>query len=62
MASAFKLAQKAEKYISKDPKFTELANIAKAKLTFITDPQVQMYISGNIPKARKNGLTLVKRL
>ena len=38
MASAFKLAQKAEKYISKDPKFAELANIARAKLTFITDP------------------------
>jgi len=37
-SAAFDLAQKAEKYISEDPKFGELASLVGTKLTIITDP------------------------
>jgi dienelactone hydrolase len=37
-ADAFILVQKAEKYISKEPKFQELSSLATCKLTILTDP------------------------
>jgi eukaryotic-like serine/threonine-protein kinase len=36
--AAFNTVQKAEKYISKDPKFKKLASIAGCKLTILSDP------------------------
>ncbi len=38
VASAFDLLQKAEKYISNEPKLRELSSLASSKLTIITDP------------------------
>lgn len=38
VADAFRLVQKAEKYISKDPRFQELSSLASSKITNITDP------------------------
>ena len=38
VADAFRLVQKAEKYISKDPRFRELSSLASSKITIITDP------------------------
>jgi eukaryotic-like serine/threonine-protein kinase len=37
-ADAFILVQKAEKYISKEPKFQELSSLANCKLTILADP------------------------
>jgi dienelactone hydrolase len=37
-AEAFHLVQKAEKYISKDPKFKELSSLVSTKFTILTDP------------------------
>jgi len=36
--AAFHLVQKAEKYISEDPKFKELSSLVSTKLTILTDP------------------------
>lgn len=36
--AAFHLVQKAEKYISKDPKFKELSSLVSTKFTILTDP------------------------
>ena len=36
--AAFILAQKAEKYISKEPKFNELSSLITSRLTILTDP------------------------
>jgi dienelactone hydrolase len=37
-AAAFHLVQKAEKYISKDPKIKELSSLVSTKFTILTDP------------------------
>ncbi|MCK4346154.1 MAG: SUMF1/EgtB/PvdO family nonheme iron enzyme [Bacteroidales bacterium] len=37
-AAAFNLVQKTEKYISKEPKFKELASLVTSRLTILTDP------------------------
>ena len=37
-AAAFHLVQKAEKYISEDPKFKELSSLVSTKFTILTDP------------------------
>ena len=36
--AAFILSQKAEKYISKEPKFNELSSLITSRLTILTDP------------------------
>jgi len=38
ITAAFSLLQKAEKYISKEPKFQELSSLVTAELTILTDP------------------------
>jgi len=38
IATAFRLVQKAEKYVTQEPEFQELASLVKSDLTILTDP------------------------
>ena len=60
-ATGFDLIQKADKYISKDPKFREMESFIKTRLTILTDPpDARIYIrdyTDNEGKWKKLGRT-----
>ncbi|HBE41578.1 MAG TPA: hypothetical protein DDW27_10320 [Bacteroidales bacterium] len=66
IAAAFKLVQKADKYISKDPEFQELSSLVMSDLTILTDPPGASVFTRNyadtIGKWKKLGITPIESL